>query len=232
MVSSAVPVTPHIRSDLARAHDEVWDTLGRAGTHLTGDERVAVMDEARKARNSCDLCRRRKAALSPFAIDEAHEPRGTLSADEVDAVHRIASDPGRLSKQWFDSLSVTPERYVELLSVTAHTVGIDSFHRGVGLSPRPLPAPQTGEPSGERPRGPLDHDLAWVPVRRMRGVPNIVKTLSLVPGELRTLLEVSTVEYVDPADLLVLDSDHGRQISRTQIELVAGRVSAQNECFY
>lgn len=232
MVSSVALVPPVVRADLARAHDEVWDALGRAGTHLTGAERVAVMDEARKARTSCDLCRRRKAALSPFSIQEAHDARDTLSPDEVDAVHRIASDPGRLSRQWFDSLEVAPERYVELLSVTAHTVGIDSFHRGVGLARRPLPAPRPGEPSRERPRGPLDHDLAWVPVRKMRGVPNIARTISLVPDELRTLMAVVRIEYVDPADLLVLDSDPGRAISRTQIELVAGRVSARNECFY
>jgi len=232
MVSSHASVAPPVRTDLVRAHDRVWARLSRPGTWLTGAERVAAMDEARKARSSCELCRRRKAALSPFAITDAHAPRGTLSADEIDVVHRIASDPGRLSRQWFDSLDVEPERYVELLSVTAHTVGIDSFHRGLGLAARRLPTAQPGEPSREPLRAPLDRDLAWVPVRRMRGVPNVAKSISLVPAELRMLVAVAPAEYVAPERLLDLEADPGRTISRQQMELVAGRVSAQNQCFY
>ena len=56
-----------VRDDITAAQRRAWDRLGRAGTWLTGAERIAVAAEARNALD-CDLCQARKAALSPNAV--------------------------------------------------------------------------------------------------------------------------------------------------------------------
>jgi hypothetical protein len=54
--------------------------------------------------------------------------------------------------------------------------------------------------------------------------------LSLVPSELRAWQDLSAAQYLQPDQMLQFGNVRG--ISRSQIELVAGRVSLLNECFY
>lgn len=224
---------PDLRADLRAAHDEAWRRLGQAGTWLSGAERAAVVDESRHA-VTCALCAERKQALSPFAVDGEHDTAfdTPLSASVVDAVHRITTDPSRLTRDWYEGLGLEPGVYVELLCVAAFAVGADTFHRAVGLPLRPLPAVVDGEPSREPPSGPLDHDLAWVPVRRIFAVPNVARAISYVPAELRAVVALNRAEYVAPNALLDVERDPGRAISRPEMELVAARLSALSQCFY
>ena len=74
-----------IRADLAKAHARAWERIGRPGTWWDGAARVAIAAETRLA-CSCGLCRRRKEALSPAAIEGAH--------DRSPRHHRPQSDPG------------------------------------------------------------------------------------------------------------------------------------------
>lgn len=224
---------PAIRDDLRDAHDAAWVRLGSAGSWLTGAERAAIVAASREAR-TCNLCLERKQALSPNAASGSHDGAddSPLSAAMVDAVHRIATDPGRLSQSWYEGLGLEPTIYVELLAVTATAVGIDTFHRAVGVELRALPKPSDGEPSGREARGSLDHELAWVPTRKMPGAPNVARSISIVPDELRALVTLNKVEYVDPMALLDVHADPGRAITRPQMELVAARLSALQECFY
>src|SRR5262249_52478047 len=135
-----------IRADLAAAHRRARDHLARPGTWWSGAERVALMAEARNA-PQCKLCRVRKEALSPAVISGAHDSLGELSDIAVEVVHRIRTDPGRLTRGWFDDViraGLSPEQYVEIVSVVAHTVALDTFARGVGLAGLPLPRPSDG----------------------------------------------------------------------------------------
>ena len=59
---------------------------------------------------------------------------------------------------------------------------------------------------------------------------NVIKAMSLVPDEVRGLQDLSAVHYLPLPDLMRMSSS--RSIDRGQIELIAGRVSALNECFY
>ena len=61
-------------------------------------------------------------------------------------------------------------------------------------------------------------------------VPNIARALSCVPDHVRSLQLLTRSHYLPPADLG--NPMKGRAIDRMQIELVAARVSAINECFY
>ncbi len=67
-----------------------------------------------------------------------------------------------------------------------------------------------------------------------RGLPgpvaNVIRALSLVPDAVRTLNELGAAHYFSPAEMI--DLTRGRSIDRTQMELIAGRVSALRECFY
>ena len=87
-----------IRDDIPRAHRLAWQQIARPGTWWTGAERVAIVAEARNAEH-CALCRKRKHALSPRAVDGNHDCLGTLSATVVDVVHRVTSDPRRLDRK-------------------------------------------------------------------------------------------------------------------------------------
>lgn len=85
-----------IRQEIATVHAQVWENLGRPGNWLTGSERVAIVAEARAAWE-CKLCKERKQALSPYSLDGVHGSSTDLDPARVDAVHRIVTDPGRLT---------------------------------------------------------------------------------------------------------------------------------------
>ena len=60
---------------------------------------------------------------------------------------------------------------------------------------------------------------------------NVVRALSLVPDEVRTLKDLSAAHYVKMASVRSGAND-GRSITRSQMELLAGRTSALNTCYY
>jgi hypothetical protein len=238
-----------VRVDLEQAHRGAWEHIAGPGSWLTGDQRVSIAEETRLAR-TCTLCSERKAALSPFSVDGKHDPSGSLPASIVDAVHRVTTDAGRLTASWYEALladGLTPESYVETLGVAVLVISVDEFHRALGIPLEPLPVPQPGEPSGYRPVGAkVEEAEAWVPIlapNRMgpdeadlfAGIPpgqapNVIRALSLVPDEVRAWIAVSAAQYLTPNEMRSFESP--RAIDRSQIELVAGRVSAVNECFY
>lgn len=232
------------RPDIIEANAAVWRALGRPGTWLTGAERVAIAAATRTARD-CALCRERKDALSPYAVQGVHDGASPLSPAWVDAIHRMATDPGRLSRRIVDELAAQDTddaTYVELVSVTVFTMALDAFHRALGVEPLPLPEPEAGEPSRQRPEL-LDDVGGWVPVLSTRSpvartlfaqalrASNAARALSLVPEASRLQIGLAEALYV-PLRALAATAVEGRTLDRAQLELVASRVSALNECFY
>jgi len=233
-----------VRKDLVAAHRFLLDHMRTPGTWWTGEERVAIATEARGAAR-CALCRARKASLSPSAATGRHDGPHVLPENVVDAVHRIRTDPARLSRSWFDGViagGLDVARYVELVGVSTLLAGLDYFARAFGVPPFPLPAPRPGEPSRHRPAG-AKAGGAWVPMIAPEDatgpeadlygggfVPNIMRALSLVPDEVRALRRSSGAHYV-PVEQIP-DPTVRRALARPQMEFVAARVSALNECFY
>ncbi|MBW2269618.1 MAG: hypothetical protein JRH16_13670 [Deltaproteobacteria bacterium] len=241
-VDAPVPIDEGI----VAAHREVWRRIAAAGAWWTGAERVAIAVEVRRA-ETCVLCRERKVALSPAAVMGEHEPNDVLSAAAVDAVHRIVTDARRLSKSWVEKLAaagMSDAHYVELLGVVVAAFSVDEFHRGLGLPPERLPEPGGGVPSRERPAG-VEPGVAWVPMLSFRAAktsapdlyagmpmaPNVIAAMSLVPDAVRDLKRLSSVHYVADAEV-ANPLARGERLTRAQMELVAARVSALNECFY
>jgi len=237
-----------VRADLPAAHQRAWERLARAGAWWSGAQRLAIAAEVRRAAD-CGLCAARLAALSPYALPGAHAATAELSAAAVDAVHRLTTDPGRLTKAWFDATAAQglgDGEYVELLGVVVTVVSIDSFCRGIGVPSHPLPAPVAGEPTRSRPAA-ARLDGAWVPMLpngRATGpeadlwgespggrTGNVIRALSLVPDEVRTLKDLSAAHYMTTLEMMDLRSPR-HSLDRRQVELIAGRVSAVRGCFY
>ncbi len=234
-----------IRADFAAAHNRYWHRLGQPGAWLTGAQRVDVAREVRQAQQ-CGFCQRRKAALSPTAVDGTHDTASTLPAAMVEVIHRVVTDPKRLTRKWFDGIigqGLTEEEYVEIIGTVVCVFSIDEFCRAIGVPLNPLPEPVAGEPSHYRPAN-VVHDGAWV-----RTLPKIVdsgpeadlwhgvggfviRALSLVPDEVRSMLDLLEAHYVSNDNIWVLKPSPKGTLSRIQSEIVAIRVSALNGCFY
>lgn len=231
-----------VRPDLKAAHRMVLEHFRRPGSWFDGAERLAIAAESRRALD-CPLCRERRAALSPEHARGEHATGGGLPAALVEVIHRVRTDPGRLSRGWFESAlsaGIGDGEYVEAVGIVALTAGLDSLCHALGIAYFPLPTPLPGAASGHRPRA-MTEGVAWVPLLAPENasgidadiyggggfVPNIIRALSLVPDHVRTLRKWSNAHYVDVGDISAR-----RAIDRQQIELVAARVSALNECFY
>lgn len=240
---SAAPAP--IRQDLRETQRKLLDYLRRPGCWLTGAERLAVAAESRNAL-SCPLCRERKSALSPEHARGEHATVTDLPPNLVEVSHRVRTDSGRLSKSWFEKTlasGLAAEAYVEAVGIVTLLAGADAFCRAIGIPPHRLPAAIPGEPSRQRPAGTRD-GVAWVPMLMPEDatgpeadlypnvplVPNIARALSLLPDHARCLQDWIATHYVPLADLQ--NPTVGRELDRMQIELVAARVSAINECFY
>lgn len=235
-----------IRSDLKESYRDAWRQLADPGTWWSGRDRVAIAEEVRNAQ-ACELCASRKAALSPFEdIAGDHLATGELAPPVVDAVHRLTTDPSRLTQSWLERATdkdFTSGHYVEIISIVVTTLCIDTFHRSLGFDLEPLPEPRHGKPSGYVPDGLNDH-TGWVPMIGVAGaaeqdlwpgakmVPNVIKALSSVPDAVRLLKTMSAAQYVPMADVPNPSAGSDRAISRAQIEFIAARVSAINDCFY
>ncbi|CAN0446146.1 unnamed protein product [Discosporangium mesarthrocarpum] len=233
-----------IRADLAGAHRDAWRRLSSPGTWLSAETRVAIIAEVRNVDN-CALCKARKDALSPYSVTGTHDSLGDLPENIVEVVHRVVSDPARLMKQWYDDCrasGLSEEEYVEIIAVVCSTVSIDTFCHGAGLPLRQLPSPKPGAPTRIRPHNARQGE-AWVPwiaaadaegddIPRF-GPPgsNVRRALSLVPAEAHGFMEMNEAQYLNGVQMRDFSTDY-RAISRAQIELVAGRVSAINQCAY
>jgi len=241
-----------MRTALEQAQNEAWRRIGLTGTWWNGRERVAIALECRAAAD-CQFCAERAAALSPLTVAGRHtsaEP--SLPAPAIEAIHRIRTDPGRIGESWFLALrdaGLSEEAYVELVSIVAVTVAVDTFRRGSGLAPLPFPAAVPGIPSRRRPTG-AKPGLAFVatlapddrtenepdlyqdhPGPRRRVGANIHRALSLVPHSMIHWWDVLEELYQSGPQMRDYGVDY-RAISHAQIEMLAARVAAMNRCEY
>ena len=184
--------------------------------------------EVRRAAEHVDLPPWEAPSTSGLVADDH-----VLPPAAVDAVWRITNHPGTLTADWHQGIVAelpSPEHYVELVAVVASVNSADAFARVMGLDPVPLPEAAAGEPSKDTIEG-AGVTSHWVPTAPIGG-PNVLKALSIVPGEMPTFDALFNAQYLPP-DALLGDMDWGRPtMDRRQIELVATQTSLVNECFY
>lgn len=232
---SAYPV----HADISAVHGAQLERLGAPGTWGTGAQRLALAAEARRASYAAGL-------LEEPTDSELPE----LDLPEVArrVVQQLAVSPKDIEENFYiealnDGLS--DAEYVEIVGVVARFTNIDIFARGIGVSLQPLLGVLPGQPTRERPAVAV-RELAWVPTipnvpeggpvaEELYGgqfKPYIIRALSLVPEELRLHLALEQVQYLPLNRVLEYGYQHHEGLTRPQVEIVAGRVSALNECFY
>ena len=210
-----------VPDDITRSHDEAWTQLAEPGTWWTAAERLAIAARARHrfARRSQPPWQRETLPDDP-ALDQ------TTAA----AVDKVTLDAMSIDRAWAEATigDLGEGHYVELVAVVATIVMLDVFAAAVGVDPTPLPEPRAGKPSRQRPDG-LGDIGAHVPVLDPFPAANVARALSLVPSANHLFRTVSVPTYSAPGfGDLVWDTP----LSRPQVELVASRVAAMNECFY
>lgn len=235
-----------VRDDIIDAHAQAWARIAAPGTWLTGEQRCAVALETRLARE-CDLCQQQKDALSPLAVKGKHAHSGKLSDAHAEAIHRLATDPGRLTKDWLNGLiadGLDDGAYIESASIVSIVSAMDAFCWAMNVPPQPIPIPIAGEPSRYRPPGAKIND-GWVaniaPGDEVESdgavygarTAGVHRALTLVPESKRAAFDLLMVHYLSPnalAEKKIKDLD--RAISRPQMEIIASRVSVLNQCLF
>ncbi len=240
-----------IRTDIRKAHQTFWQHLAGPGSWWTGAERVAIAAESRQALN-CEFCKQRKQALSPYQFAGQHtasspETNRILPEIAVDAVHRIITDQTRITAKFVEDFAASglgKGAYVELVGLVVAMFSIDEFHRALDLPLEHLPTPEPGKISEYQPAV-LSEDIGFVPTIPPDGTvgaeadlwpigrtANVVRALTLVPDALRDWRMLGDAQYLSFESMANFVGDPNRAINRMQTELIAGRVSAINECFY
>ena len=207
------------------AHRATLRAFGEPGAWWSGEDRLAIVRATRKAPH-CSLCVQRGEALSPGDVRGEHDDDGKLPPIAIEAVHSIRNDSGRLTRRWFDhviDMGMPTEAYVELVAVSASSVVVDTFAQGIGHDLPALPDAATGSPSFERSDDVVDAG-AWLPLAR-EGRANILRSLGLVPSAPRLFFNAFGSSYY-------MRPDSRFALGRPQVELIAARVSAVNQCFY
>lgn len=237
-----------IRSDLQEANRYIWNYLSKPGSWWTAQEKIDIAQEVRQATN-CTFCQQRKEAISPYAIQGTHERGSELPDAVVDTVHRIVTDSSRLTSDWMQKLEqvgISKGHYIELLGIVVFIINIDTLHKGLDIPLEPFPQPLNGQPSRYEPGGLVKSD-AWVSMLNMKQLStqeadlygdihnkptNVLLALSTVPDSVRCQRYLENRYYLPPSNILNARDNADRAISRQQIEFVASRVSANNQCFY
>lgn len=197
-----------VRGDLRDALQREWDRMSRPGAVWSGSERIAIAETARAA----------QAGAAVVGTGAAHDAAATI-ATRPSSIRRVTVDTWMM-----EGLGMA--HYVELVGVVSRLVAVDTVLATLGETLEPLPEPVEGEPTGEVAMDARERK-AWVP---MVGATSIVGALSMVPVEMEAMLDLHGPAYLTPEQMG--DPVFQRGLHRAQMELVASRTSAINECFY
>jgi len=229
-----------VRDEITAVHGRQLKGIVAPGTWCTGAERRSMAAEARKACYEAGLL-----DVPPGGPDV---PDIELPQSTRQLIQTIATSVQGLNKDFCDQAladGLSDVEYVEIVGVVSRVVDLDVFARGIAVSPRPLPEAQVGLPTRERPdTAVIEH--AWVPtipngpaggeigqaLYQGHPMPYIVRAMSLVPEELRAHVELEVAHYTRLDKLIDYEYQHHEGLTRPQAEVVAGRVSALNDCFY
>lgn len=202
---------PDPRAAFAQLVDREWDRLAHAGTWWTGGERVAIATDARRA----------------FAGEELTD---VLPPPLAEATSRIAASPATIRgtdvARWeLDGLD--PFAYVETIGIISRLMALDTASYGLGMPLRSLPEPHAGAATKEKPED-AAITTGWSPTVGPASAPS---SLTAVPPEAMAMFDLHGVLYATMDEMFEMQLERDG-LTRPQIELVAARTSALNDCFY
>lgn len=229
-----------VATELGEVHARCVFALGVTGTWWTARQRAALTAEVRAARVA--------AGVAESDGEGAHHLDAPLGDAARDVARVVAVRPQTLTSDFYSAARAAglgEEEYVETVAIAAMTVDLDVFARGIDVEPAPVGLSHEADPPRTRPAA-ARAEGAWVatvPAGRRGGadakalygdamMPFIIRALSLVPAETRNHLDIEQVQYLPLARFADYGYRQHAGLSRAQVEVLAGRVSALNECFY
>lgn len=238
-----------VRPEYASALVDTIYAIGGPGEWLTGAERVAIAEVARHALSVAEPLPPWEAPSSnPETIRAMSD--GPISEAMADAAYRIARHSSTLTQRWYEQITsrepnFSDAGYVELVTIVVRVCAADRFCMTASLPLVDLPNPRPGAPRRQRP-APAKVERHWVPTINPKdagdafgwlygtgAAPNVVRALTLVPDAYAEIMPFQSAGYIQRSLLVGSTStEPARPLSRDQIELVATRTSAANECFY
>lgn len=220
-----------VREDLLAAQAAAWRHVTAPGACWTGAERAAIAQTALAALDDADPL---PPWVSPTSAGRATPAAGVVPDVVADAVYRIARHASTLTVDWYREQLVRgldPIAYVELVGVVVAVAAVDGFFRAAGLERPALPAAVAGEPHGRHPDV-EPATLNWVPVAEPADrTAAVVQALSAAPAESENLWRLAAAQYIPVDEMGELAWSRGT-LTRSEMELVAARLSAARECFY
>jgi hypothetical protein len=212
-----------IRPDILAAQRQVWERIAAPGHWWTGAQRVAIAAQARAARS--------QRSQAPW-LRELPDAGNALPEAAVKTARMIAADAPKIDRGWVTQQvdALGDAAYIELSAVVACVCAIDTYADALGVDYEPLPTPWPGEPDRVRNESVADAG-AYVPLQHPWQGPNVARALSLAPEQNAMFMTLVMAMYGGPQSFVELVWEGGA-LSRPQVELLASRVSAVNECFY
>ncbi len=231
------PVSPTLET----LHGDELQSYARSGTWGTAAQRTAIAATARRAQ--CEQ------GLQESVGDEKLAAQATFPDAAIRLARAVAVDSEHIDRKFCQDIQaqgVSEGAYVEIVALVARLSNLDVFARGLGIPPRKLLEPADATlPSFERPSEAVDEGFftASVPSAPKGGLlaeslygqspaGNILRAVSLVPDEARRVMTLVRQQYFSAEHLLNFDAPSDHALSRAQIELIATKVSAHNQCFY
>lgn len=214
-----------VADEIVDACRVAWDHLGEPGAWWTGEQRLAIAEGTRAA------APRPLWDRAPELHTVSDDPQGDLTAFERALVERVTVQPSSIDRATYAHVveRIGEDKYAELAAIATQVVPVDHLHDALGLTREPFPPAVPGEPTRERPWGLVD-TVAFLPTMPADGLPHVAVSLSLAQADnaRRMLLVRAMYSGRSFGDMVWTH----RSLSRPQIELVAARTSALNECFY
>ena len=221
-----------VRDDLAEAHRLAWEHVAAPGSWWSGEQRVELAGTVLSAIAD-------RAPLPPWIGISSTGRLGPVPATPAvahDIAYRLARHAGTMTA---DTYRVAVEQlgelaYVELCAIVSTVAAVAHFCRNIGIAVPPLPAPDAGRPTGERPAEIVSAQYNWVPVAAPADErAAVVQAYTAVPGEQRNTWRMAAAQYMPDTEMV--DPAWQRRaggLSRAQMELVAARLTLLRECFY
>ncbi|MEC8975002.1 MAG: hypothetical protein VX725_04490 [Actinomycetota bacterium] len=218
-------LTEFVSKEIIDSFKVIWDHLGQPGSWWTGPQRIAIAEHVRRSapRPLWDKAPRLET------LSDATE--GELSNFEMGVVERVAVEPSSIDREVYTQIvtRMGEDKYAELAAVVSQVVPIDHLHDALGIDREKLPIASDGNIAMERPEG-LVFDVGFLPTLPSDGLPHVAVALSLALADNARRMLLVRAMYSGQSFFDMVWTH--RSLSRPQIELVAARTSALNECFY
>ena len=222
-----------IRDELQKVHAAQHQALLRNGDWLSSEERNWIIQFFRKTLGY--------NGPTPTLLTRSSAQKKAIIA----IVGTLVAGGKFIEKSLFiDALEVgiSEEEYAEIVSLVSRLINFYYFGLAVGIPFEPYPVYKSKEAEKSKLKE-LKNEGAWLRtlpfdtdegrlVYKNLQAPFIFRAVSQAPKEAISIIELANVQYLPAMQMQNLNFAYSDKFPRPFIELVAGRTSSINECFY